>query len=167
MSLLGGDLTTPARASVWMPNPPALPSTIISQLIGSMTGLIYGKLNRARTFSQTFTRTFDGLGTMQIVLPDYPVTSVTAVQVGNTAIPASILPIPPGSIQPPGTNIGYGYRLIPWDGNLPGTNAVLEFRGGYFYSGVQNIKVTYQAGYLVQGEAQKVPPATGPYTVTV
>ena len=113
MSLLAGDLTTPQRASVWMPNPPALPSAILNQLIGSMTGLIYGKLNRARTFSQTFVRTFDGLGTMQIVLPDYLVTSVSAVTVGNTTIPPSVL----GTSGP---SPGYGFRFVPWEGNLPG-----------------------------------------------
>lgn len=132
-----------------------------------MTGLIYGKLNRARTFSQTFTRTFDGLGTMQIVLPDYPVTSVTSVQVGNSAVPPSVLPTPPGTNLPPGTSIGYGYRFIPWEGNLPGANATLEFNGGFFWQGVQNVKVVYQAGYLVQNEPAIIPASPGPYTVTV
>lgn len=164
MSLLGGDLTTPQRAAVWMPNPPALPSPIISQLITSMSGLIYGKLNRARTYSQIFTRTFDGVGNMQLVLPDYPVTSVAAVQVGQASVPPSVLPFP-GATQPSGTNPGYGYRLIPWDGNLPGANAVLEFNGGYFPVGAQNIKVTYQAGYLVQSEPAVVPGT--PFQVTV
>ena len=160
MSLLAGDLTTPARAAVWMPNPPALPSAIISQLIGSMTGLIYGKLNRARTFSQTFTRTFDGLGTMQIVLPDYPVTSVSAVQIGHRLIqPAPLLTPPSGSYY------GYGYRFVPWEGNLPGENTVFEFVGGYFPMGAQNIKITYQAGYLVQNELSVIP-ATTPWQVT-
>lgn len=130
-----------------------------------MTGLIYGKLNRARTFSQTFTRVFDGLGTMQIVLPDYPVTGVTSVQVGNAAVPPSALPTPPGTLQPAGTSLGYGYRIIPWDGNLPGANATLEFNGGFFWQGAQNVKVVYQAGYLVQAEPAIVP-AT-PFEVTV
>ena len=161
MSLLAGDLTTPGRVAVWMANAPAMPSAIISQLIGSMTGLIYGKLNRARTFSQTFVRTFDGLGTQQIVLPDYPVTGVSTVTVGNTTIPPSVL-------GTPGASPGYGYRFIPWEGNLPGTNAVLEFNNGYFWTGVQNVRVTYQAGYLIVKEPGTVPVLkTGPYTITV
>lgn len=165
MTLLAGDLTTPARVATWMAGPPTLPSAIISQLIGSMTGLIYSKLNRARTYSQTFIRVFDGVGNMQLVLPDYPVTGISAVQVGQTIVPQSILPTQ-GSPQPSGTNPGYGYRFIPWSGNLPGDNAVVEFANGYFPVGPQNIRITYQAGYLIQGEAWTVPAAT-PWQITV
>ena len=165
MSLLGGDLTTPQRAANWLASPPTLPSPILSQLIGSMTSLIYSKLNRARTYSQTFVRTFDGVGNMQVLLPDYPVTSVVSLQVGQCVVPQSVLPAP-GVAQPQGTCPGYGWRLIPWSGNLPGDNAMLEFQGGYFPVGAQNCKITYVAGYLVQNEPWTVP-STGPYTVTV
>ena len=164
MSLLGGDLTTPQRVATWMANAPALPSPIVSQLIGSMTALIYNKLNRSRLYSQTFTRTFDGVGNMQIVLPDWPVTSIVALQQGQALVPASVLPAP-SSPQPAGTNPGYGYRYVPWAGNLPGDPAVIEFVGGYFYTRAQNVKITYQAGYLVSNEPWTVP--TTPFQVTV
>lgn len=159
MSLAGGDLTTPARVNVWMANGPILPSAVLTQLIGSMTGLIYGKLNRARTYSRLFERVFDGVGNMQLLLPDYPVTSVVSVQQENTLIPAANLPTLPSA------GSGYGYRYIPWDGMLPGSNAMLEFQGGWFYTGVQSIKVTYKAGYLVANEPAVVP-AT-PFQITV
>ena len=151
-----------------MASAPPLPSPILSQLIGSMTSLIYSKLNRARLYSQTFTRTFDGVGNMQLVLPDYPVTGITSVQAGQALIPASPLPAP-GTIIAPAVSpyYGYGYRFVPWLGNLPGENAVLEFQGGYFPLGPQNIKVVYTAGYLISNEAQTVPIAPGPYTITV
>jgi hypothetical protein len=164
MSLLGGDLTTPQRVATWVANPPTLPSPLISQLVTSMTALIYNKLNRSRIYSQTFTRTFDGLGNMQLVLPDYPVTSISAVQQGQALIPPSVLSTP-NSPQPSGTNPGYGYRFVPWSGSLPGDAAVIEFVGGYFYTRPQNVKVTYQAGYLIANEAAVVP-AT-PFEVTV
>lgn len=167
MSLHGGDLTTPQRVAIWMPSPPSpLPSAILSQLITSMTALIYGKLSRARTFNQLFTRTFDGVGNMQIVLPDWPVTSIVAVQQGQRLVPASVLPVS-GSPQPTGTNPGFGYRYVPWLGNLPGEPAVIEFVGGAFYVAPQNVKITYNAGYLIANEAAVVPASPGPYTVTV
>jgi hypothetical protein len=159
MTLASGDLTTPQRVSNWLASPPALPSVILSQLITSMSTVICGKLNRARTFSQTFTRTFDGVGNMQIVLPDYPVTKIVSVQNGQASVPQSILASP----GLPGSSPGYGYRCILWNGNLPGAPSVLEFAGGAFYVGAQNIKVTYVAGYLIQSELQTVSdPESGP-----
>jgi hypothetical protein len=165
MSLLGGDLTTPQRVATWMANAPSIPSPIISQLIGSMTNLIYSKLNRARLYSQTFTRTFDGVGTAQIMLPDYPVTSIQAVQQGSALIPPSVLPNANGTYNA-GVNPGYGYRFIPWSGNLPGDTAMVELNGGFFWPAPQNVQITYTAGYLIQNEQQSVP-TTGPYTITV
>lgn len=149
MTLLAGDLTTPARAAVWMANAPSLPSPVLSQLISSMTGMIYNKLNRARLYSQPFVRTFDGTGNYQLVLPDWPVTAVTAVQVGSQAI--NPYPLPPAG-QAPTSTFGYGYRFVPWAGNLPGDPVVLEFVGGYWRYGAQNVKVTYNAGYLIANE---------------
>jgi hypothetical protein len=165
VSLAGGDLTTPQRVATWMANAPTLPSPIISQLIGSMTNLIYSRLNRARIYNQTFTRTFDGTGTMQLVLPDYPVTGIISVQQGSQVIPASALPAANGTYLA-GTSQGYGYRCPLWLGNLPGENAVLELVNGYFWTGVQNIRVIYAAGYLVNNESAIIP-SSSPYTVTV
>jgi len=108
---------------------------------------------------------FDGVGTMQLVLPDYPVTGISSVQQGNNVIPQSSLPSPAGTYLA-GTSQGYGWRCPLWLGNLPGENAVLELVNGYFWTGVQNIRVIYQAGYLVSQEAATVP-AESPYTVTV
>lgn len=166
MTLFAGDLTTPQRVATWMSSGPVPSAPILIQLVGSMSRLINSKLNRGRVYSRTVTRIFDGVGNMQIVLPDYPVTSITAVQVGQTLVPPSILPAPSQS-QPQGTNPGYGYRFIPWNGDLPGDNTVLEFSNGYFPTGAQNVKVTYVAGYLVANEVAFVPAPTGPYTVTV
>lgn len=161
MSLFGGDLTTPARFINWSGSSLTLPSAQISQLITSQTAMLYGKLNRSRLYSQTFTRIFDGVGNMQIELPDWPVTSVVAVQQGSSLVqPALLLP-------PPAASTYFGYRFVPWNGNLPGDPSVLEFVNGYFYVGAQNVRITYQAGYLVVNEAQAVPAGPGPYTVTV
>ena len=155
MTLAAGDLTTPQQLTIWMANAPTAPSAILSQLITSMTGLIYGQLNRARIYSQTFTRTFDGVGNMQLVLPDYPVTKVISVVQGAQAIGPSAL----------GQSPGYGWRCPLWSGNMPGENATLELVNGYFYQKPQNVVVTYQAGYLVQAEPATIPATPGPYTV--
>jgi hypothetical protein len=124
-----------------------------------MTAMIYGKLNRARLYSQTFVRTFDGVGNMQLVLPDFPVTGITALQQGSCLVP-------PAEALPLGA-CSYGYRFVPWSGNLPGDVCVIEFVGGSFYTAAQNVQVTYQAGYLVANEPQTVSSLQGPYVATV
>lgn len=165
MSLFGGDLTTPQRAATWMGNAPVLPSAIISQLVTSMSRLIVNKLNRASLYSQTFRRTFDGVGNMQLVLPDYPVTSIAQVQMGMTRVLPSIMP-EVGVSPDPGTSYSRGFRYIPWAGDLPGDPAVIEFANGFFFMGPpQNIRVTYTAGYLVSDEPWTIPPAPSQVTV--
>lgn len=154
MSLLGGDLTTPARVAVWMAAAPTLPSAVVTQLIGSQSAMIRGKLNRGALYSQIITRTFSGLGNSQIVLPDYPLTSVIEVEMGSTSIPAAQVPN------------RWGYRYVPWDGNLPGEPGAVELVGGSFYTGYQNVRITYRAGYVVLNELATVP-LVAPYTVLV
>ncbi len=166
MSLLNGDLTTLSRAENWISGVTSGSSTILQQLISAMSNQIYGKLNRGRIYSRNVVSTFDGTGTNQIVLLAYPVTSITQVQVGAAIIPASPLPNPTTGIAA-GLNTGYGWRFVPWNGGLPGENCVLEFKSGYWWPGVQNIQVSYVAGYLIASEPQSVPASPGPYTVLV
>lgn len=165
MSLAGGDLTTLLRAENWLLGTNSNSSTILSQLITACSASIRTKLNRGTLFSKSFTRTFDGTGTYQLVLPDYPVTSVASIQMDAAIIQASPLPNPTTGL-PPEPAVGYGYRFVPWEGSLPGQNSVLEFQNGFWRFGAQNIKVTYTAGYLISGEAWTIPSSPGPYVVT-
>lgn len=137
----------------------------MTQLVGSMSRLIVNKLNRTRLYSQTLTRVFDGVGNMQLVLPDYPVTSITYVQMGHSLIQPSIV-TPPGVAFPADSSYGRGYRYVPWSGDLPGDPCVIELANSFFFMGPpQNIRVTYTAGYLVSNEPWIVPDT--PYQVTV
>ncbi len=161
MSLLGGDLTTPERVATWMASAPPLPSSVLAQLVTSQSRVVNSALNRGFLYSRQVVSKFDSLGMMQLLLPQYPVTSVISVQCGNTLIQPA-----PQAIIGETAGVNYGYRFIPWGGNLPGDPAMLEFAGGFFYGGPQNIKVTYVAGYLVQNEAQVVP-SSAPYVITM
>lgn len=163
MSLLGGDLTTPARYAQWFGSS-APSSPAVAQMVTSMSQMIYSKLSRQRVYSQQFVRTLDGVGNYQLVLPDWPVTSISKLQVGSALIQPFPLPSPTTGFVPTNT-FGYGYRFVSWDGDLPGQPAVIEFVGGAFPYGKQNVQVTYQAGYLIANEAQTVPGT--PFQVTV
>lgn len=131
-----------------------------------MTALIYGKINRTRLYSRPITNVFDGTGTYQLVLPDYPVTSISKVQLGPRLIQPYPLPNATTGAPVLGANFGYGYRFVAASGQgLPGDVAVLEFVNGIWTRGAQNLQVTYTAGYVVQGEAQTIPGT--PFQVTV
>lgn len=162
MTLAAGDLTTQSRLALWIPNAPSPPNPLLQMLISSVTAMIYNKLNRSRLFSRSYTRVFDGVGNYQIVLPDWPVTSIASVQMGAALIKPFPLPTPSNGFV---TGAGYGYRFAPWQQSLPGDPAVLEFVNGWWCQGVQNIKIVYTAGYLISGEAQTVPTGGGNVTV--
>jgi len=164
MTLASGDLTTLSRLKDWIENASLNSDIILQRQITACSASIRGKLNRSGLMSKSYTRVFDGQGTNQIMLPDYPVTSVSQLQLGPVIIQPAPLPTVSGdTITTVGT--GYGYRLPLWLGALPGEPSMLEFVGGCFWYGVQNVKITYTAGYLISAEAQTVP-AT-PFQVTV
>src|SRR6266404_1280895 len=169
MTLSSGDLTTLPRVQLWLPGSGSTANPLLSSIIiPDASRTITNKLNRARLFSQTFVRTIDGVGNYQIVLPVYPVTGITSLQMGGQLILPAPLPVPGQPFLIPQNGFGgFGYRFIPWIGDLPGNPAVLEMVNGVFYRGVQNVKVTYQAGYEILGESQKIPASPGPYTITV
>lgn len=165
MTLAGGDLTTLSRLENWVEGATSNSSTILTQLITACSNGIKSKLNRANLYSQSYTRTFDGQGNYQLVLPDYPVTAITNVQMGAAIIGPSPLPNPVSGVYPP-PSLGYGYRYEPWLGDLPGQPAILEFVNGTWWAGSQNIQITYTAGYLVASEPWTIPSNPGPYAVT-
>ena len=170
MSLANGDLTTLVRAQLWIPGSGSGANPLFSSIIiPDASRMIVNKLNRARLVVTSFTRTIDGVGNYQIILPDYPVLGVTSVQMGSVLVNPLPLGNPNSSPPSPPFNLGgyAGYRVVPWAGNLPGDPSVLEMVGGVWYRGVQNIKVSYTAGYGIQNEAQVIPATPGPYTVTV
>jgi hypothetical protein len=153
---------------LWLPGSGSGTNPLLSSIIiPDASRIIINKLNRPRLFQQTYTRIIDGVGNYQIVLPDYPVTGITSVQVGSTLVKAFPLPVPGQPPQFPPLTFGglIGYRFVPWSGDLPGDPAVVELVGGVFYRGVQNIKAVYTAGYVVQNEVQVIP--SSPYAVTV
>jgi hypothetical protein len=153
LSLFNGDLTTPQRVAMWLPSPPALPSPILSMLVTSASNQIRSKLNRNVIYSRLVNQTLGGTGNDVILLPEYPVSSISSLQVGHSLVNAYPLPAPT-SLAPPNT-FGYGYRFTPWDGvTLPGDPAMIKFVHGGFPYGEQNIKVSYMAGYGITNEAQ-------------
>lgn len=158
MTLLSGDLTTLASAKGYVDPLPSDP--ILSGLVARVSMMIRSTINRPFIFPRNYVRQFNGTGTRQLVLPDYPLISLTSLMVGGVLIPIAPQsgPAPPVAFPP------FGYRFQPWDGLPPGMPAVLELLGTSFWMGNQNVVATYQAGYEIVGEVQTIP-AT-PYQVS-
>jgi hypothetical protein len=163
MSLATGDLTTLATLKAYVVNPPA--DTVLSGLITRISRFVHGQLNRHLLVPKTYTQQFDGSGTRQLILPEWPVISLSSLSIGGCAVPFA--PQPTQS-PPPAPNVSpyFGWRFQPWDGVPPGEPASLELQGISYYGGRQNVVVTYAAGYQVTGEQTTVPtpPASLGYT---
>lgn len=168
MSLASGDLTTVANAKMWIT---ALGGTtqsdvLIQQLITRTSAQIRSWLSRPYLLSRNYTSTFDGSRTSKQILPYWPVTAVSSVQVGNWIVPPEPLPQGGGVISI-GFPALFGQRVDLWDGLLPGQPTSVQLLGGIFPSWAgQNIRVSYTAGYGITAEPQTVP-SSPPYTVTV
>lgn len=76
--------------------------------------------------SQDYSVTLNGLGGVRLVLPNTPVTAIKSLTVGNLTIPAA-----PDAVS-------YGYVADEWG---------VWLRGYDFCRGIQNVALTYTAGY--------------------
>lgn len=157
MSLAAGDLTTLATVKAYA-GAQAPSDAVLSGLISRVSMMIRSDLNRQFLLPRDYTLVFNGTGTRQLVLPDWPVLALSSLYIGG----ASITQAQDNSIY----SDAYGYRFLDWDGIPPGNPLVLELSGGaYYYPGQQNVAVAYRAGYQVTGEVATIPAAPGPYTV--
>jgi hypothetical protein len=151
------DLATLAQAKAWIPNAPAASDdALIASLITASSISILSVLQRPTVLSRPYTDYFDGYGEYRKMLRNYPVTSISSLLVDATTIPVS-----PGMGSPGATS---GYVLQAWDGSLPGDPQMLDLRGYVYCWGRQNVRVIYQAGYLVSAEPMTVPSGGGAVT---
>jgi hypothetical protein len=172
------NLTFINNVVAWIGNSSTTDNAMLARLIGVHSSAILAYLQRPNLALATYTETLSGRGTKSIMLRNWPVTAVSSLSVQNTNVPAA-----------PDCN-SYGYLLETWDGSLPGKPQLLMMNGyvgggpvnGYngwnqpystqyvsagFLRGMNNIQITYQAGYAVSGEAQTVgiSTETGLYTL--
>ena len=149
MSLLAGDLTTLATLKGYMTSYPGDP--VASGLITRISRAILSELNRPLLVPRIYNEQFTGYGTRRLVLPNWPVLSITSLLIGNQNVPVATQPtLGAGGTISAGTC--YGFRFEPWSGLPPGDPAVLTLGGASYYVGNQNVQVSYLAGYQVTGE---------------
>lgn len=142
-------LTTLARAKAFIDIGSDSKDTILTMLINQATGFIERYTKRS-LLSQTYTNEiYDGTGTREIVLLQFPVTAITSLQVNAGTI---------GS--PDWQTVGsdrYGYYS---DGRVTLASAFQAFLAtdaGTFIDGPQRYRVTYTAGYLIDFDNENDP----------
>lgn len=138
------DLTTLANAKSWLNSPAGATDQSIQRLLTAVSSDVLGWLQRPSLVSRSYTDLVNGSGTSLMMLKQWPVTGITSVQVDQLTITQA------------GTSTNYplrGWSCDFWDGISFPSPAVLELYGYSFCQGVNNVKVTYQAGYLLSGES--------------
>jgi len=119
------DLTDLATVKRWLGLTSQADDAMLSALITSYSAYVESWLNR--TFaSQSYTERVDGVGSLGIAFSNYPVTAVASVSIDDIAIPAATSTSTPG------------YRF---------SDKFLYLNGYRFTRGLQNVSITYAAGY--------------------
>jgi hypothetical protein len=158
MSLSSGDLTTVATVQQYAPD--ALPTAALPSFIARTSRWILSELNRSSILPRTYNEYFSGTGTGQLILPNWPVLSISSVFL-DTALQTEVsnLIVNGISVQNPWS----GWSIQSWNGVPPGEPAALLLGSCRpFWGGTRNINVAYQAGYQVTSEAAVVPEAIIP-----
>lgn len=123
---------------------------LVQRLISATSTYVQNYLNRIIA-SNDYAQTFNGQCSPTMMLPQYPVTSINAMQIDGQAISARA-PL----VFPSVYNNGFGYTFQP--------QGQVAVSGYSFARGFNNIYVSWTAGFLISNEPHTVP-ATAPYAV--
>ena len=151
------DLVDLADLKSWLDVQSTDDDALLGALITQISRTILTYLDRASILPAAHVETRDGGNEAALILRQWPVTNIVSLTINGTVIaPAS--PLVPGGVRTS------GYVLEPASAAPPGRMQKLALRGKLFTCGVQNVAISYQAGYQISGEAALVP-LNAPYTV--
>jgi hypothetical protein len=151
------DLVDLADLKSWLDLTSTDDDDLLGRLITQVSRATLAFLDRANILPARFFEVRDGRNDTEIVLRQWPVTSLASLSIDGVAITAAPPLVAGGPRQS-------GYVLEAAEAAPPGHMQRLALRGRLFTAGVQNIDVTYTAGYQVSSEAAIVP-STAPYEI--
>ena len=125
---------------------------LLGQLITQISRAILNILDRPSIRPCTYTEILDGGNDTSILLRHWPVNALLSCCVNGVAIQSS----------PPlvaGATAQAGFVLDPADFAPPGRMQRLSLRGRVFTRCLQNVVISYSAGYQITGETALVPSA--------
>lgn len=140
-----GDLTSVANVKSWLNITGSDSDALLQRLISGWSNTIKKYISKD-VLTATYTEVYNGNGKNRMILKNQPIISISSLVVGAQVIPAiSAWPNP-------------GYTI---DGD---TGIAVLLQGYAFNQGIQNVAITYQAGYQSLLESHTIP-AT-PFQIT-
>ncbi len=152
------DLVRLADLKSWLGIAGTDDDVLLARLITQISRAIFNEIERPAILPSAYTETYDGGDETAIMLRQWPVTGVVSCTVDGVAIPPSLPLLAGASAQ-------IGYVLDSSDAPPPGAMQRLSLRGYLYTCGVQNVTISYSAGYQITNESVVIP-STPPYNVT-
>jgi hypothetical protein len=152
------DLVTLADLKTWLEVEGTGDDDLLSLLISQISRAILTFLDRPSILPTTYTDIIDGGNDTSVMLRYWPVNAIASCSIDGVAI----APAPPLIAGATGQ---MGYMLDSADAAPPGRMQRLSMRYDLFCRGVQNVIISYFAGYQVTNEAAAIP-ASAPFTIT-
>jgi hypothetical protein len=132
--------------------------SLLERLISSVSTYIQSAINRTIR-NLPYVEFRSGLGGPTMMLPNFPITNVSAVAINGIQVPSR----PPLGTASTTNFIGFGWQTAGPSGYTFDQYRVM-LNGYMFTPGYSNIQVDYSAGYLVAGEVQTIP-ASAPFVL--
>lgn len=136
------DLCTLQNVKEWLNQTTTTDDAMLARMIASQSQNALNYMNRSAILSAAYTEKYSGVGMPSIMLRQWPVTAVAAVSINGIAIAAQTAP-----------PWGVGYFFAPYTGPGVGGPCLLGVSGSVFARGLNNIQVTYTAGYAAVPDA--------------
>jgi len=130
---------------------------LLESLITQISRAILTYLDRPMILPCAYTEVRSGGGEQSLVLRNWPALSVSSCTINGITIPPAPALVAGAPAEP-------GFVLEAADPQPPGRMQILSLRGHRFFRGVQNVTISYRAGYEIAGEAATVP-SVAPYTI--
>ncbi len=153
------DLVSLADLKAWLDIAGTEDDLLLGQLITQISRAILNVLDRPSILPGSYTEMLDGGNDIILTLRQWPVNAISACSVNG-------VPIPPSPSIVSGAGPQTGYVLEPPGVAPPGVMQRLSLRRMRFLRGVQNVSISYSAGYQINCEMASVP-NVAPYNAIV
>ncbi len=152
------DLANLADLKTWLDIAGDDDDLLLSQLITQLSRAILNILDRPVIIPATYSETYDGGNELSIALRQWLINAILSCSINGVVVPQA-----PPLVE--GVSYQFGYVLDDSDVAPPGRMQRLSLRRRRFSRGLQNVAVSYSAGYQITGESA-VAPAGPPYTLS-